>query len=245
MDESAIDAAVVRGTGALVTGLLGFVIGFLVFAFLSAVYLSGALLLGWGVSRVVPSLAGFPVLPTVMILTGTVLLILDMVYLLFRPGKIRMSVLSLYESAPADWNTKEVRANLTPRQAEAMMIASVRGMILGLMAVTLVFECLYAASISWGLQQINPEMALFAGKDAPGAWSHFIFWLGVPFDLFLLDAPSLFGFALSDLEPDRSAIAFLFGIFLFKTVLVTSVIRLVFELVRFRPPRTERVRSDT
>ncbi len=243
MDEDTVDAMIGRSAGSLVMGLLGFGLGFGMFALMATAYVGGALLIGWGISSVVPALAGFPVFPTVMMLTGAVLLILDVIYVVFRPKKLRDTMLALYAQAPKDWNTTEVHENLSPRQAEAMMVASVRGMIFGFMAVMLVFESFYAAAVSWGFQESQSGLSLFEDMENPNLLAHFVFWLGVPFDLFLLDAPSLFGFPLSDLEPDRTTTVFLFGIFLFKTVLVANVVRLIFELVTFKSPKTETIGS--
>ncbi|MEO0451106.1 MAG: hypothetical protein AAFZ74_12405, partial [Pseudomonadota bacterium] len=69
-----------------------------------------------------------------------------------------------------------------------------------------------------------------------GPFAHFVFWLAIPIDLFLLDAPSEFGFGLSNLNPNRDVLGLLIAVFVFKTVLVASSLRLFIEAIRFKAP---------
>jgi len=225
-----IDRSIEKGPNWVIGAAFGLLAGLLVFGVMALVYLGGALLLGWGASAIIPAFQGVPTLPLVMILTGVVLLIGDMIYMLFRPNKLRQNLFALYELIPVQ-KTNEF---LTPEQYHHSMRAMLRGMILSMFIIIVAFESAYAAAVSWGLQTMYPDLTLFAGTNNPSPVAHFIFWLGVPFELFLLDAPSLFGFNLSDLSPNREVIGLLIGVFVFKTILVATSIRLFLEAIRFK-----------
>ncbi|MEO0452437.1 MAG: hypothetical protein AAFZ74_19145, partial [Pseudomonadota bacterium] len=99
---SIVEQTVEKSTHWLVGVAIGLVSGLLIFGGMATVYLGGALLLGWAAASFVPALQGYPTLAVVMVLTGVVLLAIDVIYMVFRPQKMRESFLSLYHQLPVN-----------------------------------------------------------------------------------------------------------------------------------------------
>ncbi|MEM9178052.1 MAG: hypothetical protein AAGA89_00005, partial [Pseudomonadota bacterium] len=227
---SFVERTVEKSTHWLVGATIGLVSGLLIFGGMATAYLGGALLLGWAAASFVPAFQGYPTLAVVMVLTGFVLLAIDFIYMIFRPKKMRETFLKLYHQLPVNKDDEY----LSLEQQEHFVRAIVRSMLLGFFIVTVVFESAYAASVSYGLQSMYPDLKLFAEQTEVGPFAHFVFWLAIPIDLFLLDAPSEFGFGLSELSPNRDVLGLLIAVFVFKTVLVASSLRLFIEAIRFK-----------
>ncbi|MEM6899207.1 MAG: hypothetical protein AAF583_05485 [Pseudomonadota bacterium] len=229
---SIVERTIEKSSHWLVGAAIGLVSALLIFGGIATVYLGGALLLGWAAASFVPALQGYPTLAVAMVLTGFVLLAIDVIYLVFRPQKMRETFLNLYNQLPVNKDDEY----LTLEQQEHFVRAFVRSMLLGFFIVIVVFESAYAASVSYGLQSMYPDLKPFTETTEAGPFAHFVFWLAVPINLFLLEAPSEFGFSISDLSPNRDVLGLLIAVFLFKTVLVASSLRLFIEAVRFKTP---------
>lgn len=213
----------------------GFVFGFGLLAVAGALYVGAAGLVGWLVQRFVPGLSEFPVLPSVMVLVGSVLLVVDVWYTVIRSGRLERMIRDVHHQSVKWVTPNEENAEIDPIVFRHAGRGFASGYLAGFLGGMLVFHSLYAAAVSWGLSQMMPDMALFASGNGQGFLAHFVFWLAVPFDLFLLEAPSTFGFNPSPLQPNPGLFGFLLAVFAFKTLLVASVVRLVLAALRYDP----------
>ena len=220
-------------------GVLGIVVGFGFLAISATLYIAVAMGIGWGVSHLFGELAPGERWGWILLLVGIALLVIDLFYIVFRPGSFRKMARGLYADAPGllikDLEAEDARAVGAKTRIRLGKIW-VRSYLIGLTLAMVMFECLYAAMASSGAQSLftNP---LFNETTEAGVVVHYLFWLAQPLDVFLLDAPSYFGFSPSALTPNQGYFPVLLGVFLFKTLLVATVVKLMVELIRFDPVR--------
>ncbi len=213
----------------------GFAYGFVLLAIAGLLYVGAAALAGWLAQRFVPGLSNLPVLPSVMVLVGSLLLLVDIYYMVIRAGRLNRLIRDVHHQS-LGWVTPHQPGNtVDPVVIREVGRGFASGYLAGFLGGMLVFHSLYAAAVSWGISQMMPDIPLFASGNDEGFPAHFLFWLAVPLDLFLLDAPTLFGFSPSPLEPNPGLVVFLIAMFAFKTLLVASVVRLVLTALRYEP----------
>lgn len=218
---------------------IGFPLGLALLAVSGALYVGLAFIVAFLAQRYIPYFEGWPVVPSIVALVGVALLVIDTYYLVIRSGKIQKMMADVHGEVNKWIDPKYLGEDVDLDIVHMIGMGFVRGYLTGFLSGIVLFHSFYAACASWGISELVPGVVVFYSVQDAGFWQHLVYWLSIPFDLFLLDAPSLFGFNLTDLEPNRSIMAFLVGVFLFKTILVATVFKLIYAAMTFKPEREQ------
>jgi len=223
---------------------IGFPLGLALLAVTGALYVGVAFIVAFLAQRYIPYFEGWPVVPSIVALVGVALLVVDTYYLVIRSGKVQKMMVDVHAEVNKWIDPKYLGEDVDLEIVHMIGMGFVRGYLTGFLSGIVLFHSFYAACASWGISELVPGVVVFASVQDAGFWQHLVYWISIPFDLFLLDAPSLFGFNLTDLEPNRSVIAFLVGVFLFKTILVATVFKLIYAAMTFKPEKERLVLGD-
>lgn len=216
---------------------IGVSLGYFIFA---AAVIWG--ILGLGIASLLrlatPNLADLSLLAAVGATVAPFFIVLSIIRAAFkrpRPQQIRQILAFIANLYPPGEDASAVeKAHHTGRFTTAVRVG-----LCGIYTSSLLIIIGFAATASLGYSELYSPSDLFAvASDDPKSLSiahHFLFWLNIPFDLFLLDAPSTFGIRLTDLQPNATAYGFLTLILIFKLVLVSAVVNLVYLVLTTQP----------
>jgi hypothetical protein len=212
---------------------LGITIGYFVFA---AVVFWG--FLGLGITALLQlcfaGLREMPLFAASGVTVAPVLLTLSLLRAIFKqPEKTQVARVVNYIAKL--YPPREDATDLQRRWYLGSLPTAVKVALTGVYSASLVIMIGFAAAVTVGYGDLYSPADLFvvkAGDDsARSIVQNFLFWLNVPFEFLLLEAPSTYGVRITELQANGSAYGFLTLILLFRVLLVSAVINLVYLVI--------------
>ncbi|MEM9029755.1 MAG: hypothetical protein AAGC70_15450 [Pseudomonadota bacterium] len=180
------------------------------------------------------SLGEMPLFAAAGITVAPVLLVLSLLRAIFKQPK-KAHVTRVVNYIAKLYPPRPTATEIQRRRYLSALPTAVKVALSGVYLASLVIMIGFAAAMTVGYGHVYAPTDLFnvtAGDDsARSIIQNFLFWLNVPFDLLLLDAPGTFGVRLTALQANGSAYGFLTVILLFRLLLVSAVINLVYLVV--------------
>jgi len=216
---------------------LGIAIGYLLFAvclFWGVLGLGIAALLQLGFA----GLRELPLIAAAGLTVAPVLLTLSLVRAIFKQPK-KEQVTRIVNYIAQLYPPRPDATDIQRRRHVSSLPTAVKVALIGIYLSSLVIMIGFAAAMTVGYGHLFSPAALFAVKagdeSARSIVQNFLFWLNVPFDFLLLEAPSTYSVRLTPLQANPSAYGFLTLILLFRLLLVSAVVNLVYLIVTTKP----------
>lgn len=215
---------------------LAIAVGYFLYA---AIFMWG--LLGFGIAALVrlfvPDVAHVSLIASVGLTVGPFFLVLALLRAIFKQPR-KAQVARMLSFIAKLYPPSEDASALERRRYHASLPVALRFALTGLYLSSLIIIIGFAATVTLAYCELYGPSDLFNVKNGdPSALSivqHFLFWLNVPTDMLLFEAPSTYGIRLSDLQTNGMAYGFLTFVLFFRVVLVSAVVNLVYLVVTTR-----------